>query len=311
MQKKLDPLSQFVHFLSPSSEIFTHVTLSAPWGIEADQLNSAYVAYLPAGTCVLELEGRESVTLFAGQMLILPYGHAHCIKSDIHAKCVKVNELLNEKKGAGEQWHNASNGDSCELVYGTFSFAPMQHWGKDALIGSLPEMIVLNVPSGSRLVQLLTWLYQENSQPQAGQSLAIEYLMQLLLIEMLRNLDHFTHYPSWMAALQDTRLAPVILAIQQQFCRDWTVDELARLAAMSRSVFAEKFKTTTGTSPLLFLRQWRCFIAAQWLVNERFTVAQIAHKVGFQSVDVFIRNFRQFHDCTPKQYATRVAKTNP
>ena len=304
MSTPSDSLSRFVSQLDPSSEVFAQVELRAPWGISEIQLNAAYFSYVQEGCCLIEVEGQEPVVVRSGQVVILPYGHAHQLKSELGVSCISAERLFSGKS-ANEiaKMVIGGDGEPCQMLCGTFTFAPIQHWGEDALIGSLPNLFVVDAPSGSRLEHLLLWLYQENNQKAAGQTLALGHLMHLLLLEMLRNLQQFEHNPSWMLALGNERLAPVILIIQEQFCRDWSVTELAEVVAMSRSVFSEQFKASTGTTPLLFLRQWRCFIAAQLLANGSSSMKRIAERVGFQSVDVFIRNFKQFHRCTPKQYA--------
>lgn len=304
MSTPSDSLSRFVSQLDPTSEVFAQVGLRAPWGISETQLNSAYFSYVQEGSCVVEIEGQEPVAVTSGQVVILPYGHAHQIKSEPDVNCIPADHLFSGKTTREiEEMTIGGGGDRCQMLCGLFNFAPIQHWGEDALIGSLPNLFVVDAPTGSRLDHLLHWLYQENNQKAAGQTLALAHLMHLLLLEMLRNLQQFNHNPSWMIALGNERLAPVILAIQEQFARDWSVTELASVAAMSRSTFSDNFKASTGTTPLLFLRQWRCFIAAQLLANGSTSIKRIAERVGFQSVDVFIRNFKQFHRCTPKQYA--------
>ncbi|PMJ91607.1 AraC family transcriptional regulator [Vibrio sp. 10N.261.55.A7] len=304
MSTPSDALSRFVTQLDPSSEVFAQVELRAPWGISETHLNSAYFSYVQEGICIVEIDGQPPVTVSSGQVVILPYGHAHQIKSEQSVHCMPADQIFSGKSVHEiESMVIGGDGEQCLMLCGTFNFAPIQYWGEDSLIGSLPSLFVVDAPKNSRLAHLLLWLYQENNQRIAGQTLALDHLMHLLLLEMLRNLQQFNHNPSWMIALGNERLAPVILAIQEQYSKDWTVAELADIAAMSRSVFSERFKVLTGTTPLLFLRQWRCFIAAQFLANGNASIKRIAERVGFQSADVFIRNFKQFHRCTPKQYA--------
>ena len=78
--------------------------------------------------------------------------------------------------------------------------------------------------------------------------------------------------------------------------------ELADVAALSKTAFSSRFKKVTGSSALEFLRQWRCLVAAKQLVEQYDSVQEIAQSVGFQSTDVFIRNFRLLHQLTPGQY---------
>src|SRR5947209_17107104 len=45
----------------------------------------------------------------------------------------------------------------------------------------------------------------------------------------------------------------------------WTVDELARNVALSRSALAERFAALVGEPPMQYLMRWRLALAAQTL----------------------------------------------
>ena len=298
-----DPLSQFINNISPQCEVFAQIKLRAPWGIEEKQQNCCSFSYLKMGRCVLEVPGQNPLSLQPGQLLLLPYGSPHRLMSEADVNCKQASELFGGKsREMLELMVVGGKGASYQLMCGNFVFSPLQHWGYDALMGGLPEVIVLDAPQDSRLGRLLLWIYQENCDGKVGYHLAVQRLLELLLLELLRDLDKFELNPGWLMALGDRSLAPVILAIQQNFSKGWTVEELANLGALSLSSFSTRFKKITGSSPLNFVRQWRCFVAAQMLVTGNESVQQIALKCGFQSNDVFIRNFRQFHQTTPKQY---------
>ncbi|MBX9398372.1 helix-turn-helix transcriptional regulator [Streptomyces sp. TRM72054] len=65
--------------------------------------------------------------------------------------------------------------------------------------------------------------------------------------------------------------------------RPWTVAELARSGAVSRSTLAARFKSTVGQGPLEYLIRWRIELAAHHLRQSTETVAAIAHSVGYGS----------------------------
>lgn len=301
--QQVDPLSLFISHLSPRCEVFSHIQLSAPWGIAEQKQDVCCFSYVKAGYCVVELDSGQSVSLRAGQLLLLPYGTAHKLMSASGVHCVSSQILFSSHlSGLAQHPVLGGAGASCEMMCGCFVFAPIQYWGGDGLSNALPELIVLQAPEQSKLATLLTWIYEENATPAAGQHLAQKGLLELLLLEVLRHLDTAEIFPGWLQALHDRALAPVILAIQAQANKDWCIDELARLAAMSKSAFSARFKQVTGLSPLSFVRQWRCQVAATLLVSGNQPLKSIAAAVGFQSADVLIRNFRQFHHMTPRQF---------
>ncbi len=301
-----DALSQFISNLSPKCEVFAQVKLCAPWGIEESQLDCCSFSYLREGRCLLEIPGQAPLPLQPGQLLLLPYGSPHRLMSETGVDFEQASVLFSGKSREKlESMTVGGSGAACQLMCGSLVFSPIQHWGRDALMGGLPEVMVLDAHPQSRLGQLLLWIYQENRLEKPGSVLAVQRLLELLLLEVLRGLDKFDLPPGWLAGLSDRCLAPVILAIQQNVAKDWTIEELASIAALSRSSFSSRFKILTGSSPLNFVRQWRCLVAAQLLVSGHEPVQQVARQCGFQSSDVMIRNFRKFHQTTPKQYRLR------
>ena len=299
----MDSLSQFIEHLAPKCEVFAHVQLRAPWGIAESQLTGCCFSYVHSGRCLLEINNQSPLWLEQGSLLLLPYGSPHRLMSEQDVTCQDAHSLfVGKTRQELEEITIGGQGAASSVICGVLSFAPFMHWAGSSLLGGLPEVIVIPAQGQPRVAQLLAWLYQENAQSGAGSQAASQRLLDLLLLEVLRYLDQQTLQPGWLLAVQDRYLAPVLMAIQQQPQDDWTVESLAQYSGLARSAFAQRFKQLTESTPLQFVQQWRCLLAAQLLVTGDNGVKQIAHQCGFQSSDVFIRNFRKFHGTTPKQY---------
>jgi|GEM_PF-1453196 len=301
-----DHLSLFIQQLSPQCEVFERIEFRAPWGVSEEQLNCCHFSYMTQGSCLLQVEGQEAVEMRAGQLLLLPYGTPHNMMSEQGIECQSATDIFGDL--SREQLLEMSfggDGEVCQLMCGYLKFSPFQFWGRETLNGGLPETILIDAPAGSQLEIILQWIYRETLDAKAGYQLATERLLELLLLELLRSLEHFETKPGWLRALSDRHLAPVMLTIQQRFNEEWSVESLADIAALSRSSFASRFKTVTGDTPLELLRQWRCLVVAQRLISTTDSVQQIARDCGFQSSDVLIRSFRQYHQQTPKQFRLR------
>lgn len=89
-----------------------------------------------------------------------------------------------------------------------------------------------------------------------------------------------------------------------------SVDDLSRLAGMSRAVFHRRFKAATSLSPLQFIKALRLSHAAMHIVRGN-AVSQAAHAVGYTSVSQFSREFRRQFGKSPKQWATTAAAIPP
>jgi len=74
---------------------------------------------------------------------------------------------------------------------------------------------------------------------------------------------------------------------------DWTVSQLAREAAISRSALAERFTQLIGESPMRYLAGWRVQLAKQMLRDDDSSDAEIAARVGYESEAAFNRAFKR------------------
>ncbi|GAB3633113.1 hypothetical protein GCM10027421_24660 [Microbacterium shaanxiense] len=106
---------------------------------------------------------------------------------------------------------------------------------------------------------------------------------------------------SWAARSRDPYLERVIAAIHQAPGRDWTVESLAGIGAMSRSVFAERFRAVVGRSPANYVTEVRMDTAKSMLAEGR-TVAETARTLGYSSDEGFSRAFRRHAGMTPSAW---------
>jgi AraC-like DNA-binding protein len=74
--------------------------------------------------------------------------------------------------------------------------------------------------------------------------------------------------------------------------KSWTVERLARLEGVSRSVLAERFTEMVGQPPMQYLALWRMQLASRLLL-EGGQVATVAAAVGCESEAAFSRAFEK------------------
>jgi AraC-like DNA-binding protein len=85
------------------------------------------------------------------------------------------------------------------------------------------------------------------------------------------------------------------------------VAELARVAAVSRSTLAARFKDVVGKGPLEYLTEWRIELAANRIRRGTDTVATIARAVGYGSESAFSVAFKRTTGLSPRAYRNRDA----
>lgn len=109
----------------------------------------------------------------------------------------------------------------------------------------------------------------------------------------------------WPAISADPFLERVAEAVREEPGRDWTVETLAALGAMSRSVFAARFRSTFGTSPAQYVTDVRMRTAQDMLARGR-TVADVSRSLGYSSDEGFSRAFRRHTGMTPSSWRSEV-----
>jgi len=105
----------------------------------------------------------------------------------------------------------------------------------------------------------------------------------------------------WPAAARDPFLDRVVAAIHAEPGREWTVEALAALGAMSRSVFAERFRSRFGRSPAGYVTAVR-MRAAQDLLSRGLGVSTVSRELGYASDEGFSRAFRRSVGTTPSAW---------
>ncbi|KQY78027.1 hypothetical protein ASD13_05060 [Microbacterium sp. Root1433D1] len=112
----------------------------------------------------------------------------------------------------------------------------------------------------------------------------------------------------WPSLSNDPFLDRVVDAIREEPGRDWTVERLAGIGAMSRSTFAERFRSTVGRSPADYVTEVRVDAAKRMLEAGR-SVSDISRELGYASDEGFSRAFRRRTGQTPSSW--RLANRTP
>lgn len=179
----------------------------------------------------------------------------------------------------------------------------------DPVLAVLPPAIVIRadgatdhwLPLGLELL-----LAETVRPPRPGSRVMVSRILDLLFIHALRTWAASGHTePGWLTAAMDVELAPVLSAVHQDPGADWSIDELARLASMSRSAFADRFVRLLGHPPATYVRGRRMHRAAHLLTETDLPIRRIANQVGYRSEAAFSRAFRRQHGVAPRGWRRR------
>lgn len=102
------------------------------------------------------------------------------------------------------------------------------------------------------------------------------------------------------------RIGAALQFLRDHYNEPLSVEDLARCANMSASTFHEHFKRSTLLSPVQYLKRLRLLKAQQMLIGEGMGVAQVAHKVGYQSTSQFSREYKRYFERNPGEEGDRL-----
>ncbi len=105
----------------------------------------------------------------------------------------------------------------------------------------------------------------------------------------------------WPARASDPFLSRVTDAIAAAPGRDWSIEQLAALAVMSRSVFAERFREELGRSPAGYVTDVR-MAEAKRLLDAGAAVSEVSRALGYGSDEGFRRAFRRHVGVAPSAW---------
>lgn len=181
--------------------------------------------------------------------------------------------------------------------------------GRTLLMQALPPVahVRASIASATNLRGSLDRLFEEASRSRMGSAFAMRQYGQLLLLEVLRAYVDQAELPAgWLRVLTDERLRPALTLMHAQPGKSWGLEELARAAAMSRTSFAERFRTVSGLPPLTYLNRWRMLLAQRALRDGDARVGALAFELGYASESAFSTAFKREVGESPLRYRNRV-----
>lgn len=98
------------------------------------------------------------------------------------------------------------------------------------------------------------------------------------------------------------RVGNVIGALENDFSKDWKLDELLDIAHMSRSNLMRVFRKATSQTPIEYLVRLRIQKAMDMLRNTDLSITEIALEVGFNDSNYFTRQFRRILGESPRAF---------
>jgi AraC-like DNA-binding protein len=294
----VDPLAEVVTLLRPGTAFSKLVTGAGPWAVRRSEAGRPFYCVILDGSCRLAVDGHELITLQAGDFVLIPTAYDFTMSSlqppaseDPDTSPVA---LLDGQFRVGIR----IGPPDVRLLIGYCVFG-----SPDAalLVSLLPQIV--HVRGERRLATLVQLVGEESREMRPARDVILARLLEVLLIEALRSTAGTAASPGLVRGLADGRLAPAIRRMHESPAQSWTVAQLAKEAALSRSAFFERFTRAVGVAPMEYLLAWRMALAKNLLRQPEGRIAEVAERVGYSSASTFSVAFTRHVGLPPMRYA--------
>jgi AraC-like DNA-binding protein len=305
----MDALSGVLKSVRLEGAFYLNAEFTAPWcmrgrfGLSSvrERLSGAehlvLFHFVTEGRCKVQLvEGGEVLDLSAGDVVLFPQDDRHLMGSDLHVAPLDAERLDDEfDEVTMIRVRHGGGGIATRFVCGYLACTPSM---SRPLFGSLPRLLRIPIADGQGFAMMRGLLQvgvRESTQVRPGAASMLAKLAELVLVEAMRryveSLPPERH--GWLAGLRDPQIGRALTLMHERPQRPWSVDELAREVAMSRSAFAERFAMLVGEPPMQYLTRWRLTLAAQELRAGDDALSRIAERIGYETETAFNRAFKR------------------
>lgn len=299
-----DPLTEVVSLLRPSARFSKTVTGAGAWHIRRSDAGEPFYCVVLEGGCFVEVDGHEAMALRTGDFLLVPAAHDLSMFSLIpHSMDVQTQPVA---LPSGEfRIGDLHAPTDLRLLVGHCRF---QSPDARLLVSLLPRWF--QISDDHRLTMLVKLVGEETRAQRPARDMILARLLEVLLIEAMRSTADTPGSPGLVRGLADTRLANALRAMHQRPQQHWTVGELAREAALSRSTFFERFNGALGVAPMEYLLAWRMALAKDLLRRGEATIAAVAEHVGYSSASTFSVAFTRHVGMPPSHFKAENASAS-
>jgi len=286
---KMDLLSDMLTTLRLNANIFLHSSFCQKWVIDIGGIDLATFHLISHGNCWIHFLDRDAVPLRERDLVVLPHNAPHLITDSPEAPSPDTPRNTPA---------DVISGPSATLICGTVAFS-QNYW--NPLVEALPEYVIVPTQDSTNttLGKAIEALINECERSEAGGEVIIDRLADILFIEVLRNCVRQEHSSSFLAAINDPKIARALAQFHEEPGREWSVQSLADAAYLSRSAFAERFQKLVGTSPMHYVSRWRMQWAHNKLTDTNNAIGDIAGNCGYVSEESFTKAFRKEFGMSP------------
>jgi AraC-like DNA-binding protein len=314
-----DTLSDLLRSVRLRGAVYFYVSLRDQWSAEASAAGEIAAAVMPGCEHVMEyhmvakgngwaaVSGQAPVRLAVGDIVMFPQGDPHVISSApdlapnrrepewVFARRNDPKPIpVSVRHGVVDDTARMPAEDAEAILVCGFLGCDLRPF--NPLVAALPRMLHLPAArAGNWVARVIDQAVAESNDPRPGGDAVLERLAEMMFVDAARRyLDGLPENAiGWLAGLRDRYVGKALALMHERPEHAWSVDDLAREVALSRSAFHERFVQYVGQPPMQYLANWRIQVGARLLRESSRNVAAIAQDVGYDSEAAFSRAFRR------------------
>lgn len=213
-------------------------------------------------------------------------------------KLLKPGALILFTPSTANHYHNPYKGFDNDWFH--FNADDFTHFINDLNIPLNTPFYVNDSPWVHKQIQLIE---REYILKDIGYTTQIHNLISSFFIQLSRkynSYDSHGHNPHYMAL--ETVFREIRSTILTQLSKSWQVEDMAKMANLSKSRFTYLYKSFFRISPKEDLLSERFNMARHLLKSTTLNIAQISQKVGYENIYHFCKQFKKITSFSPTAY---------
>ena len=289
--------------LKLKASVFFRLQLAAPWGLALPEEGDLRVHVVTQGSCWLGGHGLDRpLKLDQGQIALLTHGKRHWI-ADRPGSTLMEGDVAIEGCATGDPPFQ-SGPKSHRLICGQ---ANIRDQGGGWLLQLMPAVLQFKADDlTDRIWKIVEAIGAGEASLADDDAHVLDRLTEALFLSLLsRALELQLETGPLGTAYREPQLRKVLTLLHSEFEQPWTLEELAKRAAMSRPTLARRFKAILGLPVMGYLTRVRMAEASRLLVAGE-NLDTIAHRTGYGSAEAVRKAFKRHTGMTPASYVRDV-----
>ena len=299
----MSPLEDVLALAGVRGSISTSISAGERWGLQLAAVPEAAFHAVTQGVAYLTVPGNPAVRMTPGDVILLPRGSAHTFASDRDVPTVPFDRLAYARsRQPGQVLEIGERPAPTEVLCAFYSHNATTN---TPLFALLPELVYVPAEAGNgQIARTIRLMADESARPGMASATILDRLTDVLLIQILRQWTRANEFTqsSWLRGMTDPAVEAALTAIHADPGRDWTLEDLAAAAHVSRATLSRRFTKLVGQPPSAYLTSWRMDLAAQRLRESDDRAHEIGHAVGYTSEFAFSRAFARAFGQPPRRY---------